>query len=208
MKAAFTICSRRWRCASSSRPAVPLVPDETYYWEWSRHLAAGYFDHPPAIAWLVRAGTALVGKRRLACDSESLSRGIHCVASLRRWLAHCVAGRPRCDAGRVAHVGHADGRHRSRAGDSRCAAVGRHRSRAVGARSCVGGGADTARRVDRRGNPRVARTGWWVVVGIALGATLLSKYPAVLVPAGVALGCAVSPVLRTNSAGPARISRV
>jgi len=29
---------------------VPLHPDEAYYWEWSRHLAAGYFDHPPAIA--------------------------------------------------------------------------------------------------------------------------------------------------------------
>ena len=35
---------------------IPLIPDEVYYWEWSRHLAGGYFDHPPAIAWLVRAG--------------------------------------------------------------------------------------------------------------------------------------------------------
>ncbi len=37
---------------------VPLTNDEAYYWEWSRRLAAGYFDHPPAIAWLVaqRAG--------------------------------------------------------------------------------------------------------------------------------------------------------
>src|SRR5207253_11247774 len=22
----------------------PLLPDEAYYWDWSRHLAAGYFD--------------------------------------------------------------------------------------------------------------------------------------------------------------------
>ena len=38
---------------------LPLFPDETYYWDWSRHLASGYFDHPPAIALLVRAGTSL-----------------------------------------------------------------------------------------------------------------------------------------------------
>ncbi|HEX6966986.1 MAG TPA: hypothetical protein VF166_14435, partial [Gemmatimonadaceae bacterium] len=37
---------------------IPLVPDETYYWEWSRHLAAGYFDHPPAIALFIHAGVA------------------------------------------------------------------------------------------------------------------------------------------------------
>ena len=38
---------------------LPLFPDETYYWDWSRHLAAGYFDHPPAIAYLIYAGTAV-----------------------------------------------------------------------------------------------------------------------------------------------------
>ena len=40
---------------------TPLFPDETYYWDWSRHLAAGYFDHPPAVAWLIRAGTIVFG---------------------------------------------------------------------------------------------------------------------------------------------------
>ncbi|HRN53316.1 MAG TPA: glycosyltransferase family 39 protein, partial [Gemmatimonadaceae bacterium] len=41
--------------------SLPLVADEAYYWEWSRNLAYGYFDHPPAIAWLVAFGTALFG---------------------------------------------------------------------------------------------------------------------------------------------------
>lgn len=41
---------------------LPLSTDEAYYWLWSRHLGAGYFDHPPAIAWLIRAGTALFGQ--------------------------------------------------------------------------------------------------------------------------------------------------
>lgn len=40
---------------------VPLFPDETYYWEWSRRLAGGYFDHPPMIAVLIAGGTALLG---------------------------------------------------------------------------------------------------------------------------------------------------
>lgn len=29
--------------------------DEAYYWQWARHLAWGYFDHPPLIAWLIAA---------------------------------------------------------------------------------------------------------------------------------------------------------
>ncbi len=40
---------------------LPLSADEAYYWLWSRHLAAGYLDHPPAIAWLIAAGTHLLG---------------------------------------------------------------------------------------------------------------------------------------------------
>jgi 4-amino-4-deoxy-L-arabinose transferase-like glycosyltransferase len=44
---------------------VPLTPDESYYWEWSRHLAAGYFDHPPGIALVVWFGTALLGDTAL-----------------------------------------------------------------------------------------------------------------------------------------------
>ena len=36
-----------------------LVPDEAYYWTWSRHLAASYFDHPPVTAYLIRLGTTL-----------------------------------------------------------------------------------------------------------------------------------------------------
>jgi len=40
---------------------VQLLPEETYYWNYSRHLAIGYLDHPPMVAWLIRCGTALFG---------------------------------------------------------------------------------------------------------------------------------------------------
>ncbi len=42
-----------------------LVADEAYYWAWSERLAAGYFDHPPAIAWLIAGGTTLLGDTEL-----------------------------------------------------------------------------------------------------------------------------------------------
>lgn len=40
---------------------LPLSFDEAYYWLWSKHLAAGYYDHPPAIAYAIRIGTAVFG---------------------------------------------------------------------------------------------------------------------------------------------------
>jgi 4-amino-4-deoxy-L-arabinose transferase-like glycosyltransferase len=40
---------------------VPLIPDEAYYWVWSRALAAGYPDHPPMVALWIRLGTILAG---------------------------------------------------------------------------------------------------------------------------------------------------
>ena len=40
---------------------LPLTADEAYYWLWSKHLAFGYYDHPPMIAWLIRAGTEIFG---------------------------------------------------------------------------------------------------------------------------------------------------
>ncbi len=41
--------------------SIPLVPDEAYYWVWSRALAPGYPDHPPMVALWVRFGTLLAG---------------------------------------------------------------------------------------------------------------------------------------------------
>ncbi len=35
-------------------------PDEAYYWTWSQNLSWGYFDHPPAIAFVIRASHWLV----------------------------------------------------------------------------------------------------------------------------------------------------
>src|ERR671933_566082 len=39
-----------------------LQDDEAYYWVYSKFLTWGYFDHPPMIAVLIKAGTALFSK--------------------------------------------------------------------------------------------------------------------------------------------------
>src|SRR5512146_3273501 len=77
---------------------ITLPPDETYYWEWSRHLAAGYFDHPPAIALLIRAGTRLFGVSPLGVRIGSVAAGwvaALCLVLLARRIAGdraaCVA---------------------------------------------------------------------------------------------------------------------
>ncbi len=36
---------------------LPLTPQESYYWQYSRHPALSYFDHPPAAAWTTSPDT-------------------------------------------------------------------------------------------------------------------------------------------------------
>jgi len=40
---------------------VPLSFDESYYWDWSRHPAFGYYSKPPMIAWIIFFSTKLFG---------------------------------------------------------------------------------------------------------------------------------------------------
>ncbi len=44
---------------------VPLLPEETYHWCYSRHPAFGYYDHPPMIAWMIGLGRLLFGDSTL-----------------------------------------------------------------------------------------------------------------------------------------------
>ncbi len=44
---------------------TPLTFDEAYYWMWSKHLAGGYYDHPPMVAAVIRLGTMIAGDTEL-----------------------------------------------------------------------------------------------------------------------------------------------
>jgi dolichol-phosphate mannosyltransferase len=54
---------------------VELLPEETYYWNYARHLDIGYLDHPPMVAWLIRGGTALFGDNEFGVRFGALCCG-------------------------------------------------------------------------------------------------------------------------------------
>ena len=67
---------------------IPLTEDEAYYRLWAQHLQAGYLDHPPMIAWLIRAGAAIAGDTALGVRLvPSLATGVT------TWLAGDLARR-------------------------------------------------------------------------------------------------------------------
>ncbi|MGQ0684756.1 glycosyltransferase family 39 protein [Bradyrhizobium sp.] len=51
---------------------TPLTFDEAYYWTWSKHLAGGYYDHPPMVAFVIRAGTLIAGDTELGVRLVSI----------------------------------------------------------------------------------------------------------------------------------------
>lgn len=44
---------------------VNLIPEEAYYWNYSRHLAPGYLDHPPLVAIMIYFGTIIFGNSEI-----------------------------------------------------------------------------------------------------------------------------------------------
>ena len=55
--------------------SVEMMPEETYYWNYSRHLDFGYLDHPPMVAWLIRAATAVFGQTEFGVRAGALLCG-------------------------------------------------------------------------------------------------------------------------------------
>jgi hypothetical protein len=50
----------------------PLTFDEAYYWMWSKHLAGGYYDHPPMVAVVIRLGTMIGGDTEIGVRLVSI----------------------------------------------------------------------------------------------------------------------------------------
>jgi 4-amino-4-deoxy-L-arabinose transferase-like glycosyltransferase len=59
---------------------LPLTLDEPYYWLWAHHLALGYYDHPPLMAWLsapfVPLGNGPLAVRAAALLSSTASAAL------------------------------------------------------------------------------------------------------------------------------------
>ncbi|HXU22481.1 MAG TPA: glycosyltransferase family 39 protein [Tepidiformaceae bacterium] len=73
---------------------VQLIPDEAFYWTWTRHLAAGYFDHPPMIAYLMWLGIRAVGSVEIGVRLMAVLMALGAMVIVVR-LSRRVLGDPR-----------------------------------------------------------------------------------------------------------------
>jgi 4-amino-4-deoxy-L-arabinose transferase-like glycosyltransferase len=78
---------------------LPLTGDEAYYWEWSRRLAFGYADHPPAVAWTI-AAFSFLGRNPFAVRIGFVLCGLVATAAIAACATELADGDAR--AGRVA----------------------------------------------------------------------------------------------------------
>jgi 4-amino-4-deoxy-L-arabinose transferase-like glycosyltransferase len=165
--------------------AIPLAEDEAYYRLWAQHLQLGYLDHPPMIAWWIRAGETLFGQTPLGV------RFVAVLASgLNTWLVGDLARR----------LG-AEPRTAFRA------ALWYNATLTV----CLGGmlaipdapaslfWTVTLWALARFWQSR--RPGWWLAAGLAAGLAVLSKYSGLFLAPGVLLWLLAVPN------GPAELRR-
>jgi len=157
--------------------STPLSYDEAYYWLWSRHLASGYYDHPPLIAFLIRGGTALFG---------DTSIGVRVLP----WLLSATASWAVWRAGAILLKNEYAGA---------LAALMFNLMPMIGVESLVA--TPDAPQIAAAAwllfsAARIAQTGrgaWWIAVGIAAGFALLSKFTAFFLGAGILAWLALVP---------------
>lgn len=169
---------------------IPVFGDEAYYWEWSRRLAAGYFDHPPGIAVLVRGGTVLFGAVPLGVRFLPVVSGL--IAALATaGIAHRLAGdrgalraaliitcMPLAAAGLVLATPDAP------------------------LLATLSLGAYGVTRAIQSPPGSRASLGWWCASGVALGLAFSSKYTSILLPVGVTLAIIARRSLRMRLREP------
>ena len=159
---------------------LPLSADEAYYWLWSRHLAAGYYDHPPAIAYAIKLGTLLFGATPLGVRLGPLLLSV--AASWFVWRAGAILLRDEA------------------AGARACLYFNLTLMISVETLAATPDAASVAAaaavlyalaKVDETG-----KGAWWLAVGVAAGLGLLSKYTGLFLGAGIAVWLLLSPKAR------------
>ena len=159
---------------------LPLSADEAYYWLWSKHLAAGYYDHPPAIAVLIRAGVMLFGDTSFGVRFSLLLLSV--AASWFVWLAGTLI------------LGD------ERAGGLSCLLFNLTLMVAVETMAATPDApliACSAAFLFALSKVNSTKDGrWWLAVGVAGGLALLSKYTAFFLGAGALSWIAFAPEAR------------
>lgn len=180
---------------------IPLFPDETYYWDWSRQLALGYFDHPPVLAWLIRAGTVVFGDTAFGVRVFPILAGTgcaHAVISMARSLGGDAQARLAAIVFTVMPLAAAGSVLATPDAPMLCAVAWSLYAvlRALGlpARADQADGPGTGSHALR----------WWLVGGAAMGVAMASKYTSVLIPVSLLAAFVVHARLqnRFGQAGP------
>ena len=159
---------------------TPLTFDEAYYWMWSQHPAFGYYDHPPMVAFVIRAGTVIAGDTELGVRLVSILLALPMSFAVYRTASILFGGqRVAATATILLNV-------------TLMAAVGTlivtPDAPLLVASSFV---LFFLAKVLETG-----RGAWWLAVGIAVGAALLSKYTALFFGPAIVIWLATVPKLR------------
>ncbi|HLU39216.1 MAG TPA: glycosyltransferase family 39 protein [Planctomycetota bacterium] len=85
--------------------ALPLSGDEAYHWEWSRHLAGAYYDHPGMTAWLIALATACLPDAGEVAVRLPAMLSMLLAAALAHGFARDVARARGVEAGAAAEAG-------------------------------------------------------------------------------------------------------
>ncbi len=189
--------------------SIPLLPDETYYWDWSRHIAAGYFDHPPAVALLIRSGTAIFGQTALGVRFGAILAGA--VASIAvvvmSWRLSAHATRDDDNDKDIAGATNAFDDPGVRAALLMLVIPGALVGFVLATPDAplLAAIALTLAALERAiaSPPKSAASlGWWCAAGVTLGVAFCSKFTSVLIPAGVFVALLSRRDLRRRLAGP------
>ena len=183
--------------------AIPLFPDETYYWDWSRHLAGGYFDHPPAIALLIRAGTTILGVTPLGVRIGAILASA--IASLALVVTSWRLGAE--SSARGADVSHTLDDPGVRVALFMLVIPAALLGFVIATPDAplMAAIALTLASLERAvASPLRSRAslGWWCAAGVTLGIAFCSKYTSVLLPTGVFVALLARRDLRARFAEP------
>lgn len=176
---------------------VPLFPDETYYWDWSRSLAAGYFDHPPMIALLVRAGTTLFGQTPFGVRLFPILAGGFTALAIAQ-TARRIEGD---EAARTASLIFAC-LPLAAAGSVLATPDAPMLCFVAWTLYCTIRALDTDADTTNAQDARRRETRWWALTGLCIGLAMASKFTSVLVPAGIALACLLHARLQNRFGHP------
>jgi 4-amino-4-deoxy-L-arabinose transferase-like glycosyltransferase len=151
---------------------LPLSADEAYYLLWSQHLQPGYYDHPPAIAFLIRAGTFVFGETPLGVRAAGIALSLPTSWFVWNTASLILRDERGCDKAALAAVFF---------NLTLMAAV-----EMLAATPDMPSIVTVAAFIWAVARAHVSQDGrWWIAAGVAAGLSLLSKYSALFAGLGV-----------------------